>query len=58
MNNLIHEINGFFKNDVYYGGADSLFIKIKYWDKLDKAGLVGKALFYGKNDYKCGRIFY
>ena len=30
----------------------------KHWDKLDKAGLVGKNLLQGKNDYKDGGIFY
>ena len=30
----------------------------KHWDKLDKAGLVGKNLLQGKNDYKDGGILY
>ena len=33
-------------------------IENKHWDKLDKAGLVGKNLLQGKNDYKDGGIFY
>ena len=30
----------------------------KYWDVLDKAGLIGNNLCQGKNDYKSGGIFY
>ena len=58
MNNFIHAIDGFYTNDVYYTGTDSLYIENKYWDKLEKAGLVGKNLLQGKNDYKDGGIFY
>ena len=58
MNNFIHAINGFYTNDVYYTDTDSLYIENKHWDKLDKAGLVGKNLLQGKNDYKDGSIFY
>ena len=58
MNNFIHAINGFYTNDVYYADCDSLYIENKHWDKLDKAGLVGKNLLQGKNDYKDGGIFY
>ena len=58
MNNFIHAINGFYTNDVYYTDCDSLYIENKHWDKLDKAGLVGKNLLQGKNDYKDGGIFY
>ena len=36
--------------------ADTL--KKKHWDELDKAGLVGKNLLQGMNDYKDGGIFY
>ena len=57
-NNFIHAIDGFFTNHVYYTDTDSLYIENKHWDKLDKAGLVGKGLFQGKNDYKDGCIFY
>ena len=35
-----------------------MYIKIKYWDVLDKAELVGKKLRQGKSDYKTGDIFY
>ena len=58
MNNFIHAIGGFYTNDVYYTDTDSLYIENKHWDKLDKAGLVGKNLLQGKNDYKDGCIFY
>ena len=44
MNNFIHAMNGFYTNDVFYTDTDSLYIKTKHWDKLDKAGLVGKGL--------------
>ena len=58
MNNFIHAINGFYTNDLYYTDTDSLYIENKQWDKLEKAGLVGKNLLQGKNDYKDGGIFY
>ena len=58
MNNFIHAIDGFYTNNVYYTDTDSLYIENKHWDKLDKAGLVGKGLLQGKNDYKDGGIFY
>ena len=58
VNNFIHAINGFYTNDVYYTDTDSLYIENKHWEKLDKAGLVGKNLLQGKNDYKYGGIFY
>ena len=57
MNNFIQVIIGFYTNDVYYTDTDSLYIENKHWDKLDKAGLVGKGLLKGKNDYKDGEIF-
>ena len=58
MNKFIHAIDGFYTNDVYYTDTDSLYIKNKHWEKLDKAGLFGKNLLEGKNDYKDGSIFY
>ena len=58
MNNFIHVIDGFYTNDVYYTDTDSLYIENKHWDKLQKAGLIGKNLLQGKNDYKDGVIFY
>ena len=58
MNNFIHAVIGFYANDVYYTDTDSLYIENKHWDKLDKAGLVGKNLLQGKNNYKDGGIWY
>ena len=58
MNNFIHAIDGFYSNDVDYTDTDSLYNENKHWDKLKKAGLVGKNLPQGKNDYKDGGIFY
>ena len=58
MNNFIHAIKGFYTNDVYYTDTDSLYIENKHWKKLEEAGLVGKNLLQGKNDYKDGGIFY
>ena len=58
MNNFIHAINGFYTNNVYYTDYDSLYIENRHWEKLDQAGLVGKNLLQGKNDYKDGGIFY
>ena len=48
MNTFIHAIGGFYTNDKYYTDCDSLYIENKPWDKLDKAGLVGKNLLPGK----------
>ena len=58
MNNFIHAIDGFYTNDVYYTDTDSLYFESKHWEKPDKAGLVGKNLLQGKNDYKDGGIWY
>ena len=58
MNNFIHAIDGFYSNDVYYTDTDSIYIENNHWDKLNKAGLVGKNLLQGKNDNKDGGIFY
>ena len=55
---LNHAFNGFYTNDVFYGDTDILYFENKHWQKIDKAGLVGKNLLQGKNDYKNGRIFY
>ena len=52
MNNFIHAIDGFYTNDNYYTDTDGLYIGNKHWEKLDKAGLVGKNRLQGKNDYK------
>ena len=58
MNNFIHAIHGFYTNDVFYTDTDSIYIENKHWDKLNKAGFVGKNLLQVKNDYKNGGIFY
>ena len=58
MNNFMHAIDGFYTTDVYYTDTDSLYSENKHWDKLSAAGLVGKNLLQGKNDYKDGGIFY
>ena len=58
LNSFIQAIDGFYTNDVYYTDTDSLYLESKHWDKLDKAGLVGKNLLQGKSDYKDGGIWY
>ena len=58
MKNFIHANNEFYTNDVFYTDTDSLYIENKHWEKLHKAGLVGKNLLQRKNDYKDGGIFY
>ena len=57
MNNFLKEINGFHKNNIYYGDTDSLYIEKKRV-VLDKANLFGKNLYQDKNDYERGGIFY
>ena len=58
MINFLHAIGGFYTNDVYYTDTDSLYIESRHWEKLNNAGLVGKNLLQGKNDYIDGGIFY
>ena len=58
MNNFIHAFAGFYTTDDYYTDTDSLYIESKHWEKLDKAGLVGKNLLQGKNDFKNGGFWY
>ena len=58
MNNFVDAIDGYYTNDNYYTDCDSIFLENKHLDKLDKAGLLGKNLLQGKNDYKDGGIFY
>ena len=58
MKNLIHAFNGFYTNDVYYTDTDSLYIENKHWEKLDKAGFVGKNQLQEKNNHKDGGIWY
>ena len=59
INNFIRVINGFETNDLNYGDTASRYIEKKHPDKLDKAGLFGKNLLQGKNDYEndCGIFF-
>ena len=60
MNKFIHALYGFYSNDVYYiyyTDTNSIYIANRHWDKLNKAGLVGKNLPQGKN-YKDGAFFY
>ena len=58
MNNFIHEIDRFYRIDVYFTDTDSLYIENKQWDKLDKAGLVDINRSQGKNGSKEGGILY
>ena len=58
MKTFIHANNRFYTKDVYYTDTGSLYIGSKYWDKLGNAGLVGKNLLQGKNDYKSGGVFH
>ena len=58
MKKFLREINGFYKNGIYYGDTDRLYIEYKHWDVLDRAKLFGKNLCQGINDYKTGGIFY
>ena len=57
MKNFVHFIDGFYSNDVNSTDTDTLCIENKHWEKLDKAGLVGKNRLQGKNDYKEGGIW-
>ena len=58
INNFINADNGFYTNDVYYTDTDCLYIENKECDKLNEAGLVGKNLLQGKNNYREIGIFY
>ena len=58
MNNFIREVNVFCINSVYHGDTDSLYIKKKYWDVLEKAKLVGEDLCQRENDLQSGFILY
>ena len=57
-NVFIHAINGFYTHDVYYTDTASFYLENKHWNILEEAGLVGKNLLQGKNEYKDGGIFY
>ena len=58
MNNFSHAIDGIYTNDVYYNDTDSLYLEKKHWNKIAKAGLVGRNRLQSKNDYKEGGIWY
>ena len=58
MNNFDYAINGFNTNDLFHEDTDSMSIENKHWEKLDKAGLVGRNRLQGKNDLKNGGIWY
>ena len=47
-----------FIQTMFITDTDSLYIENKHWDRIDKAGLVGKNRLQGKNDYKEGGIWY
>ena len=56
---FIHAAGGLYTNDVCYTDTDSLYIGNKHWEKLDKAGLVGKNGLQGKKkDFENGGIWY
>ena len=50
MNKFIRELNGFYKNNIYYTDTDILFIEKKNFDVLDKENLVGEELCQSRND--------
>ena len=52
------DINGFYNNNFFYSDTYSLSIQENNWDVLDKAKIVGRNLYQGKNDYYSGGIFY
>ena len=58
MSDFIHALDGFFTNNVFYTDTDCLYNENKHWVELEKAGLVGKNLLKGKNDYGNRGIFY
>ena len=58
MNNFIREINDFYSNSIYYTDTDSYYIEKKYWDVVDKAGLVGDDFCQVENEYKSRGILY
>ena len=58
MNNVFHEIDGFYSINIYYGDTDSAYIHKKHWSTLVDKGFVGKSLGLGKNDYGDSGISY
>ena len=57
MDNFNREVNSFHNDSIYYTDTDSFYIEKKFWDVLDKAGLLGDNLCQGENDYKSGGFF-
>ena len=58
MNTFIDAIDDFYTNGLYYEYTDGMYVENKHWEKLDKAGLVGKNLIQVKNGHKDGGIWY
>ena len=50
MKIFMREVIGFYINNLYYTDTDSIYIKKKYWEALDKTKLVGDILCQGKKD--------
>ena len=57
-NEFIKQIGGFFKNSIYYGDTDSIYIHQKYWSIFVDKGLIDKYLGSDKNGYGNSGIFY
>ena len=51
IHDVIKQIDGSYKNSVYYTDTDSLYIHKNYWSSLVDNGFVGKTLGLGKKDY-------
>ena len=58
MNEVINQIGGFYKNSIYYGDTDSMYIHKEYCSDLVDNGFVGKSLGLGKNDYGSSGLSY
>ena len=58
MNDVIRQIDGFYKNSIYYTDTNSLYVHKKYWSDLVDNGFVGKTLCLGKNNYIYSDIWY
>ena len=43
-NEVLNQIDGFYKDSNYYTDTDSLYIHMKYWSSLVDKGFVGKTL--------------
>ena len=58
MNDVIKQIDGFYKNSIQYRDTHCLCLQKKYWSSLVRKELVGKPVGSGKNDYGFSGIFY